>query len=202
MSGPDGAGKSSIADGLLAAASRRLVAGVTRYHTRPYVIPRLALLAPIRGARRAALLGDRRYERPSALRSVLRLIVLVVDHQLGYWLRIRPRLARGELVLFDRHVADYLVDPAIRGIDAPAPVLRAAAALVPRGHTHVYVIARPETLVARKYELSMREATAQSRGYAALAAADRRGFVVQTDELGVEDAARRLLERLRTEMGE
>jgi thymidylate kinase len=199
MSGPDGGGKSSIADVFLAAASRRLVTGVTRYHTRPYVLPRLAFLVPIGGARRATLLGDRRYERPSVVRSVFRLVVLVADHQVGYWLRIRPRLARGELVLFDRHVADYLVDPAIRGINAPAFVLRAAAALVPRGHTHVYVLARPETLVSRKHELSAHETIAQVRGYAALAAGDRRALVLETDGLGVGDAARRLLERLRTE---
>jgi hypothetical protein len=162
------------------------------------VIPRLASLAPI-GGRRASFLGDRRYERPSVPRSVFRLVVLVADHQLGYWLRIRPRLARGELVFFDRHVADYLVDPAIRGINAPAPVLRMAAALVPRGHTHVYVLARPETLVARKRELSTHETIAQVRGYTALAAADRRAFVVETDGVGVDEAARRLLERLRSE---
>jgi thymidylate kinase len=201
VSGPDGAGKTALLAALTPLVARRILVDVERFHTRPYLVPRLGRVVPMRAERRRALLHERGYEAQlGAAKSLVRLVLLLVDYGLGYWLRVRPRLARGRLVVFDRYVQDYLVDPRIRGLDLPLRLLAACARLVPRGARHVYVLARPETLRGRKPELSPEEALAQARRYRALAAADPRAVAVESDEVSAAVAARRLAGRLLAEV--
>ena len=166
FSGPDGAGKTTVLDLLQPLAQRRVVVAVDRLHTRPYIIPRLAGLLP--PSRRVEALTVRQYEkRLGVLKSVIRLTILIVDLQLGYWLKVRPMLARGHLVVFDRYYQDYFVDSRLRGISLPSSILQQCARLVPHGHRHVYLIASAEVLETRKKELSHDEATRTDRGLSA-----------------------------------
>ena len=56
-------------------------------------------------ARREALLHQRRYEaRIGWVKSIVRLTIIIVDYRIGYWLKVRPRLRRGELAIFDRQM--------------------------------------------------------------------------------------------------
>jgi len=195
FSGPDGAGKSTLLDLLLPLAERRIVVAVDRLHTRPYVIPRLAGLLP--RSRRVEALTVRLYEnRLGLLKSVIRLTILIVDLQIGYWLKVRPMLARGHLVMFDRYYQDYLVDPQLRGISLPSLILRACARLVPQGHRRVYVIASAAVLETRKGELSYDDATRQVEHYRRLAAKDPQAVVVDTDHKSAADIAKEVAAHL------
>ena len=89
FSGPDGAGKTTVLSLLQPLAERRIVVAVDRLHSRPYFIPRLAVFLP--QSRREEVLTVRQYEqRLGLLKSVARLMLLIADLQLGYWLKVRP----------------------------------------------------------------------------------------------------------------
>jgi thymidylate kinase len=189
FSGPDGAGKTTVLDLLQSLAQRRLVVAVDRLHTRPYIIPRLAGLLP--PSRRIEVLTVRQYEkRLGLLKSIVRLTILIIDLQLGYWLKVRPMLARGHLVAFDRYYQDYFVDSRLRGISLPSAVFGVCARFVPQGHRHVYLMASAEVLETRKRELSSEDATRQIEHYRHLAAKDPRAVVIDTERRPTADIAR------------
>jgi len=195
ISGPDGVGKSTLMKHLSRLVERKVCLGVQVYHSRPYLIPRLAYLLP--RDRRIRTLATRGYEKKkSPLKSWLRLTILVVDHLLGYWVKIRPQLARGKLVIFDRHFLDYRVDPQIRGIDLHPLVLRRANALIPRPDLQVVLLAGAETLFARKKELEVREAAKQLDLYRRFASETPGGLVLDTDYSAPEELALRVFNRL------
>jgi thymidylate kinase len=195
ISGPDGVGKSTLMKHLPRFVERKVCLGVQVYHSRPYLIPRLAYLLP--RDRRIRTLATREYEKKkSPLKSWLRLTILVVDHLLGYWVKIRPQLARGNLVIFDRHFLDYRADPQIRGIDLDPLVLRRANALIPRPDLQVVLLADAETLLARKQELEVREAAKQLDLYRRLASEIPGGLILDTGHSAPEQLALRVLNRL------
>ena len=199
FSGPDGAGKSSVIEALEPLVARRLLLGVRRFHSRPFLIPRLSKVVPMPRERSEKILRERLYEpRIGVLKSAVRLLVTLADYVLGYWVKVRPRLCRGELVIFDRYMQDLLVDPRLRGIALPQCVLDAAARLVPKGEVHVYVVVDAETLVQRKGELTLTEAQHQLDRYAALAATDARGLLLDSRTAAPETLAERLAARLLT----
>ena len=142
------------------------------FHTRPFLIPRLAKILPISAKRRKELLAPAprrevlldpslRASEPNLLTSTVRMPILVVDFMLGYWVKVRPRLMRGELVIFDRYIQDYIVDADKRGFVFPPSVFRWLSRVLPKGDLYVYLVAKPETLVARKGELLPRQAAEQ-----------------------------------------
>lgn len=200
--GPDGAGKSAVIERLPPLVERRLALAVTRFHTRPYLIPRLARLLPLGRRRRAAALGERRYEkRPGRVTSALRFVLTLLDYTVGYWVRVRPRLARGHLVVFDRYIHDYLVDPRLRGIDLPRGLLHACFRLVPAGDRRIHVMSAPATLARRKSELAEPEAATQLSRYRELLAADPGGFALETDDRDAAASARVLAALLLRDLG-
>ncbi len=195
FSGPDGAGKTTVLSLLQPLAERRIVVAVDRFHSRPYIIPRLAVFLP--RSRREEVLTVRQYEkRLGLLKSVTRLMLLIADLQLGYWLKVRPMLARGHLVAFDRYYQDYFVDPRLRGISLPSSVLQACARLVPQGHRHVYLMASAEVIETRKKELSREEATQQIARYRDIAAADPLALIIETDHLSPAEVAKKIAAQL------
>jgi thymidylate kinase len=195
LSGPDGVGKSTVIAVLQNRSPRRTSLGVAVFHSRPFLFPRLAVLLPKK--KREKVLETRGYESNlTPLKSWLRAVILVLDCQLGYWLKVRPKLARGHLVIFDRYVIDIRVDPRLRGYDLPDSVLRVLARLVPQPVLSVVIVATPETIVTRKKELSHREAKQQVDAYVSLAAEGGRTLLVRNDGLTATEVAAQIAERL------
>lgn len=195
LSGPDGVGKSAAISVLVTSAPRRAALEVTVLHSRPFLIPRLAVFLPKK--EREKVLNTRVYEANlSPFKSWVRAAILVLDCNLGYWLKVRPKLARGHLVIFDRYVMDILVDPRLRGFALPDSVLRALSRLVPQPLLSVVLVAAPETIVARKQELSCAEATQQVEAYSTLAAETRAAMLVRNDNLTPKEVAAQIVNRL------
>lgn len=116
------------------------------------------------------------------MKSWLRVAILLMDYNLGYWVKVRPRLVRGELVIFDRYFLDVRVDPLMRGVDLPDSILKRIGKLIPRPHLSIVLAAEPQTLVARKGELDLQEAQTQVGMYRRLAAEYSPGLLIETDE--------------------
>lgn len=165
VSGPDGAGKSTLIADLADRLPGQLATDVRLFHTRPFLLPRLA------GLRRNRPEGPKaeRTGKPGKVASLLRLGIAWADWHVGYWLLVRPHLVCGRMAIFDRHAADYRVAPLARGIAAPQPTIDLIARLIPRGTGLLVLVADPALLVARKGELDLAEAHRQVAAYRTLA---------------------------------
>ena len=159
--GPDGAGKSTLATGLVAATQ-----GVFRryrlFHLRPMLL----------GKRKAAGPATDPHGRPprSSLVSTLKLLAYVLDYALGYWIVIRPLVARSGLVVFDRYYQDLLADPRRFRFSGPAWMVRMLGRLVPSPDLVLLLDAPPAVTLSRKREVEPAEARRQRHAYLSLAA--------------------------------
>lgn len=151
VAGPDGVGKSSLATALV---EEVLAAPVLHLHHRPGVLPRSSA---------GKQLVTEPHAQPPYPRwlSVLKVVYLWADYQLGWWLRVRPLRRRGGSVVLERGWADIGVDP-LRYRLAPTPRLTAVLArTLPAPDLVVVLLADAPAILARKDELSPEEITRQ-----------------------------------------
>ncbi|MBI4866972.1 MAG: hypothetical protein HY816_08465 [Candidatus Wallbacteria bacterium] len=186
LSGPDGAGKTTLAGALGQVAPRRLAAGIRILHTRPFLWPRPSSPPP----------ADWQERRTGRARSWLRWGLAWLDFRLGYWLLVRPHLAAGRLVLFDRYALDYAVAPRRRGIDLEDDVVRRLVEAVPKPLGTLVLITDPRELVRRKGETTEVEAARQVEAYRTLAGAVPNGLLLDAGDAKPEEVARRALVHL------
>jgi thymidylate kinase len=159
--GSDGAGKSTLARRLQEGAAEAFRAS-RLYHLRP------GLLAP----RTRDVPADTPHGKPpySRLLSLLKLFHFALDYRLGHLLKVKPKLRRSFLVLFDRYYHDILVDPLRYRYGGPQWLARAAARFIPTPGLFLFLDVPKETLRVRKQELPPEEVGRQYLGYARLMA--------------------------------
>ncbi len=155
--GPDGVGKSTVAGGLSEAFARVF----TRYrifHWRPMVIPsRQRTSGPVTEPHGKPPRGS--------LGSIAFLSVFFLDCWLGYWLVIRPLLARTGLVVFDRYFHDLLVDPKRYRYGGPLWAVRALRPFLPKPDLVLILDAPEEVILSRKQEVGRQEVQRQRQNY-------------------------------------
>lgn len=180
--GPDGAGKSALADALVAAPSsfRRSV----RIAPRGGVLP-----PPARLLRRELADSSSPHARaPSGhAGSAVRLTYLWLDAVLGWAIRVVGPRIRSTLLVDERGWADLVVDPRRYRISLPPALVRALGALVPEPDLVLVLEAPAPVIRARKPELELAEIERQLRawrGHAASAPAR----VVRLDALRSPEA--------------
>jgi thymidylate kinase len=155
--GPDGAGKSTLIEHLVQAIGpafdRHRV-----FHWRPMLL----------GRRKTT----RDTTRPHSLTphglwwSVTRLFVHLLDYWLGYWLVVRPVLARSGLVVFDRYFDDMLIDAKRYRYGGPLWLVRMLRPLIPQPDLTLVLDATEEAILSRKQEVDLAELQRQRQLYA------------------------------------
>ncbi len=159
--GPDGAGKTTLLDRLdamLAPAFRRRA----RFHLRPGLIRA--------GKARPGAVDDPHGAPPRGIfASAAKAGLFVLDHALGYAVRVWPLKRRSTLALFDRHYHDLLADPARYRYGAPRWIAALGGRLVPRPDLWLVLDAPAAAIQARKREVSAAETARQREAYRALA---------------------------------
>ena len=103
-----------------------------------------------------------------------------VYYTAGYWLSIRPALARSTLVLHDRHLLDAVVDPARYRYSGPGWLLRQIWRLIPKADLVILLDAPTEVLQSRKQEVPPEVTVRQRDAYRALVGGLKNGRVVNT----------------------
>jgi glycosyltransferase involved in cell wall biosynthesis len=191
--GPDGAGKSTVADavaGRLARGFRR----VWRFHWRPGVLPKLSRGAAPRSD------GDVGVDQapPSTSRyvgfvSLARFVYYWLDFVVGYWIAIHPRKVRSTLVVGERYFPDVIVHPERYGFAVPRVLVRLAAAFVPSPDLVILLSDRPSLIHARKPELPLDVLAAQLTAYEIEMTNWGTGAIID-GQLGLEQAANRACE--------
>lgn len=189
IAGPDGAGKSTVVDAIVARAA---AAGLTvsRAHYRPGLIAgRPESAGPV---------TDPHAEAPrSSIASVGKLFVTFCDHLLGGYSRWRAQRRVG-LLLLERGWFDMAVDP--RRYRLPHHltwVVRLVGGLLPRPDLVLLLTGDAAQLHARKPEIGVAEVNRQIRRWREVApAAGRQVVEVDTVQTGPEQAVAALFEAL------
>jgi thymidylate kinase len=157
--GPDGAGKSSVIAGL---ASSRWTgfAGCATYHLRPTFWRK----------QKAPIANCDPHGQPArgTLVTLLKLFCLLVANWLACWVKVRPQLVDGKLVLFDRYFSDCLFDP--RRYRLPESCRRLTTLVVrllPEPDLYVVLDAPASLLQERKSEVTLAESARQREAYSA-----------------------------------
>ncbi|MGH2866576.1 MAG: hypothetical protein ACRDNK_03275 [Solirubrobacteraceae bacterium] len=148
IAGPDGAGKSMLSSALPAAAFGS--APVWLLHHRFRVLPQ----------RKHEDVDTTRpqEQRPyPPLLSWVKAVILFVDYQLGWWLRVRPFVGRGGWVILERGWWDVAVDQHRYRLRSSGWLLRTLGGLLPRPDLVIVLRASASTLRSRKAELSLAE---------------------------------------------
>ena len=158
--GPDGVGKTSVARALIA-----LHGGSTAYfHFLPSIWRALAAappdIEPAPPPQKAGASGWR-------VVGCVRLANSAAKAWLAYVVRVRPAVRSGKLVVADRWIYGYVVQPAALRFYGPSWLAVAALRFLPRPHLVVNLSAAPQVIRSRKQELTLddidRELEAWSR---------------------------------------
>lgn len=179
--GTDGTGKTTLGEALhkeLRPAYRSTLNRTIKL--RPGLLPQLG-----RFAGRKPTLAEYEHPhraRPSGLLGTwLRASYYFVDYTVGYLFKVLPLRRRHTLILFDRWIDDWLVDPARYRLRAGSRYVRFLTRLAPRPDAVLVTTASMRTVRSRKQEVSPRETLRQLHAYECYAAASDRVFVVSTD---------------------
>ncbi len=105
--------------------------------------------------------------RGSQPRNALFSIIYLGYHWLsffsGYVMNVAPALRAGKLVIADRYTYDILLDPRRFRLNLPKLLLRVFVRTLPQPDVVLALVAKPETIVARKHELSIDEINAYQK---------------------------------------
>ena len=170
FAGPDGTGKTTLADALASSAAG-LFRRVERRHLGPGLLP-----SPGRMLRRAPADVTRPHARTPSGRvaSLARICWLAADNALGWWPRMTVPRIRSGLVLLERGWSDVLVDPRRYRLSAGERLVRALKWLLPRPNLTFLLNDRSQRIHARKPELPSAEIERQLAIWRELLAGDRR----------------------------
>jgi len=162
--GPDGSGKSSVAN-LLPMEIERAFRATWRFHWRPNLLPKLSNRDTDRSAGKLESVVPPQDAVYGRVTSFVRFLYYWMDFAVGYWLVIYPRKARTTLVVGERYFADVVVNPQRYGFALPSWLLRLGARLVPNPDVTILLVNEPDVVHARKPELWSASISEQMRRY-------------------------------------
>jgi thymidylate kinase len=169
--GPDGAGKSSVIDGLLGILNPKGRV-VKMRHLKPFFV------WPRRGV--PVLINPVPHGKPprSALTSLVKIFVWLMEEWYAYLLQDK----KAELLLCDRYYHDLLVDPIRYRYGGPISLARLIGTLMPQPRLWVLLDAPAEILQARKQEVPPEETARQRQAYLSLVQKQRNYVIVDASQ--------------------
>jgi thymidylate kinase len=154
--GPDGVGKSGLAQALI-----EMAPGESGYfHFRPPTRGPLHRGVPIETQP-----ATKNRRKPSIPLGWVRLTVAFVRFWAGYMSSVRPMLEHGGLVIGDRWAYGYLVQPLALRYGGPPWLASMMIKGLPSPDLVVNLTAPPEEIHRRKQELTVEEITAEMEGW-------------------------------------
>jgi thymidylate kinase len=162
LCGPDGSGKSTAMEKVIAALAPSFSPAKGRqFHWKPPVF------SGKRQAARAPVTDPHAAPPRNSVASVVAFGVHWLEFWLGTWLTLRPVTFKGGLVLIDRWYYDFLVDQKRYRLRVPTGLVRAGYRLLPKPDLVLLLDAPAEILLQRKQELALEEIERQRTAYLA-----------------------------------
>lgn len=172
--GPDGAGKSTFIELISNRSSIPEATAFELRHWRPNAIFRRAYGGPV---------TEPHGQKPrGGVLSVIMLMVPLLDWWIGYWVDIRPCVASGKLLVFDRFFADILADPRRYRYGGPRWCLKLFARLIPMPPVVIVLDAPGDVIHSRKQEVTLEEIERQRKSYRAIALHFPNGCVIDATQ--------------------
>ncbi len=110
--GVDGTGKSTVIEAIRPVLEEATHNAFYVQHLRPSMLPPLARLKGKQAVQEGPVLEPHGSAPSGVIGSLLRLSYLTLDYILGYWIKVRPIIAKQPaIVLFDRYAYDMAMDP-------------------------------------------------------------------------------------------
>ena len=188
--GPDGAGKSTLADALIRGApenAQTLLLANRRGATPTSLLPRRRV--------RGSTTSPHRHAPYATPVSVAKTLYLFADFLLTWLSRVRPVVARGGWVVIERGWWDTLVDPKRYRL-RPAPVLtRALSPLAPRPDVILILEAAPGVVRSRKAQLTESELLRQAGAWRSVLSARQHRIYIDASR-SAEEVFRSAAEQL------
>lgn len=176
--GPDGVGKSAVIHELRRSLPSEY-SDMYYMHLRPDLFKR-SKKKPGRNNNKENI----PYARPprSFTQSIIRLLTFMVDYGLARMV-VFPRLRRDrKLIVFDRYIYDFLVDPARYRYGGPRWIVNLCCRLAPRPE-HIFVFDAPAKVIhERKVEQSIGSIFHLSHRYRKLATQFDQAMIVNADQ--------------------
>ena len=177
--GVDGVGKSTVINAIKPVLDDATHGALEIKHLRPGLLP------PLKGMQ-AAQIGpvlEPHGSKPSGtLGSLFRLFYLTADYVLGYWLLLRPKIAKSPtVILFDRYCYDMALDPRRFRLEISRCVIEWFLHLIPKPDVVLCLHAEPEVILVRKQELPLAELTRQANALREFAQREPRAILVSTE---------------------
>jgi len=156
FSGVDGAGKSTIIQNFKQTLERKYRRRVKVLRHRPSLLPILsAYKYGKKGAeQRAASNLPRQGENTSKIKSFIRLSYYLIDYAIGQFYVFAKYNLRGIDVLYDRYYYDFMADPKRSNLVMDYQTSKWLSKVVFMPRLNFFLYASPETILARKQELS------------------------------------------------
>ena len=180
--GTDGSGKTTLIDTLRPIIERFLHCETSVFHWRPSLFPALRTLT----GKDAETLGpiNRPHTKAASgfFGSFFRLAYYCLDHVLGFWFKVYPKIVRlPTVVFFDRYFHDNYFDSARFRIYLPHWVISVFNLIIPKPDLAIFLKVPPEVANTRKPELSIAEHRRQQEQMHHLTAKFRHFEFVSTD---------------------
>lgn len=180
MLGTDGTGKTTLGEQLHSELHDSFRSAANRtIKLRPGLFPQLGRFLGRRPT-------EEEYARPhraepsGVLMTWARASYYWLDYTIGYAVKVLPLRRRNTLILFDRWVDDWIVDPARYRMRADSRFVRLLAKLTPRPDAILVTTAPLRTVLTRKQELTTRESLRQLEAYETYAMRTKGCFLVST----------------------
>ncbi len=194
--GVDGAGKSTIINAIKPVLDHATHNATVVQHLRPTWLPPLARFKGKKEVATGPVLDPHGSKPSGFLGSLFRLIYLTLDYILGYWIKIRTKIAKQPtVVIFDRYAYDIALDPQRFRIKLPVSLIRWFTRLAPKPDIIFCLHGNPEVIAARKMELPIDEVTRQVEALKAFAANEPRAILIST-EGKIEEARDQVLQAI------
>jgi thymidylate kinase len=180
--GVDGVGKSTVINSIKSVLEDATHGALEIKHLRPGLLPPLARLKG-KQIQQEGLVTDPHGSKSSGrFVSLLRISYLMADYVLGYWLVVRPIIAKcPAIVLFDRYAYDMALDPRRFRIGLPDRLVRWFTRIAPNPDLIICLHGDPAVIVARKQELPLEEVERQTEALLEFAKHDPRAVLVSTE---------------------